>query len=499
MAAGLGTLKAYLSADVTGWTGGLNKALSSLTAFKAAAIGGLAATAGAMAALAIKGTKEFYRQDRQLKRIGGLLKASDSISGLTSKAIAEDAAKMSRAFAMTEDDVMKLQARMLSFPNIGKKMVGRATAGAINMAAGLGKDPASMATALARALQDPIRGITLLKRHIGAFTEGEKEAIRNAVMMNDVFKAQEVIMAKVETRFSGVAEAMVTPWERIQAAWPEVLEGIGKVVTMTVNLADNSKSVADTIRGWGKEMQLQAPGIATFGKVLWTEIKSAWNNVKIVTTHLLDWMIQSFVAVSMRIYNIFYRLGENIGIAMMRAKQHVKSVFKPGEPLPLPSYLPAIPELSDLEKAWAAQANTLTLEQELREEAIRLEKEQNEIVRKGIELHNQQQKIDVEELRRAKGKSGANVVDWAKEMNLPRGLFAKQGKQVDRPEFAPLAEYGSVEAYRLQYGRNDEILEMTEQIVINTDRTADAAEDSAEAQERMADAIEAGGDEGIDL
>ncbi len=83
----------------------------------------------------------------------------------------------------------------------------RATKAAFDMAMVLKRDASGQAIALGKALEDPIRGITALRKGGTTFTEQQQEQIRTLVESNRLLDAQALILTEVESQYGGAAEA----------------------------------------------------------------------------------------------------------------------------------------------------------------------------------------------------------------------------------------------------------------------------------------------------
>ena len=133
--------------------------------------------------------------------------------------------------------IKQVQAQLLSFKALGQSagQVGgsfdRATKAAFDMAMVLKSDASSQAIALGKALEDPIRGITALRRGGTTFTEQQQEQIRVLVESNRLLDAQALILNEVESQYGGAAEAGALWSERLRLAFDQVKEQVGIALT----------------------------------------------------------------------------------------------------------------------------------------------------------------------------------------------------------------------------------------------------------------------------
>ena len=133
-----------------------------------------------------------------------------------------------------DDSIIKsTQAKLLTF----KQLAGtadeaggafdRATAAAIDLAAAGFGTAESNATALGKALQDPIKGIAALARSGVTFTDVEKEKIKTLVESGKTLEAQDMILKAIETQVGGTAAATATASEKMALAFENVKETVG--------------------------------------------------------------------------------------------------------------------------------------------------------------------------------------------------------------------------------------------------------------------------------
>ena len=129
-----------------------------------------------------------------------------------------------------------VQAVLLSFKSLSSSAgtVGgnfdRATKAAFDMAAVLQKDASSQAMALAKALEDPVTGLTALRKAGTLFTDQQKEQVKAMVAAGDLLGAQNLILAEVESQYGGAAEATATWSQKLTLAFDNVKEAAGKAL-----------------------------------------------------------------------------------------------------------------------------------------------------------------------------------------------------------------------------------------------------------------------------
>ena len=94
---------------------------------------------------------------------------------------------------------------LLTFTNIGKNVFPSALKAVNDMSQALGQDTKSSAIQLGKALNDPINGVTALKRVGVTFNDAQKEQISTMVKAGNVAGAQSVILQELQKEFGNSA------------------------------------------------------------------------------------------------------------------------------------------------------------------------------------------------------------------------------------------------------------------------------------------------------
>jgi len=152
----------------------------------------------------VEAVEKLHQAQAQVK-VG--LESTGNAAGVTTKSLDEMAKKFSSASKYSRTDITELQSLMLTFPAITKETFPQATQAIMDMSTRLGQDTKSSAIQLGKALQDPVKGISALHRVGVNFSEGQKNMIKNFVATGQAAKAQQMILAELNTEFGGSAKA----------------------------------------------------------------------------------------------------------------------------------------------------------------------------------------------------------------------------------------------------------------------------------------------------
>lgn len=218
-----------------------------------------------------------------------VLESTKGVAGVTADAVNDLASKFQDLTMFEDDAILKGENMLLTFTNIGKDVFPMATESMLNLAQKFGSmDQASVM--LGKALNDPVAGVSALRRVGIQLTEAQEESIKKFVEMGDVASAQKVILAEVETQVGGLAEAAgaTLPGRLaiLKNTFGDIQETIGAAFLPALS------SVADQLAAGLKSDQAQAAlaGITAF---ITDSVVPAIGNIMTfvgeATTMFLDW------------------------------------------------------------------------------------------------------------------------------------------------------------------------------------------------------------------
>jgi hypothetical protein len=197
-----------------------------------AAIIGLTALTG-VAVGAVRAAEEAQIANNRLDSVAesmGLF--GSNTKGVTDR-LKEFADQTMKKLAVDDELVKSTQAQLLTFKDLAVTAgtaggaFDRATIAAFDMAAVFGGTGEDNAVRLGKALQDPIAGVSSLRK-VGVQLSDQQEAmIKTFVDAGDAASAQNIILNELETQVGGAAEATATDSARMALAFGELGEAIG--------------------------------------------------------------------------------------------------------------------------------------------------------------------------------------------------------------------------------------------------------------------------------
>lgn len=150
---------------------------------------------------------KFIEQERVEAQLNQTLKSTAYAAGMTAEELKNMAKGLQSMTAYGDEAVIGAENLLLTFTNIGKDIFPQALETVLDMSTALGQDLKSSSVQLGKALQDPILGVTALRRVGVNFNEAQTEVIKNLVNTGHAAEAQKLILKELQTEFGGSARA----------------------------------------------------------------------------------------------------------------------------------------------------------------------------------------------------------------------------------------------------------------------------------------------------
>jgi hypothetical protein len=156
--------------------------------------------------------------------------------GEATKRVDAYAESLQKTLAIDADLIKATQTKLATFSaltatvNTAGGAFDRATVATLDLAAAGFGSAESQAVALGKALQDPIKGITALRKSGVTFTKSEQDKIRTLVESNRLLDAQDLILTAIETQVGGTAEAGVSAFTRMQLIFDSMSDTVGEAL-----------------------------------------------------------------------------------------------------------------------------------------------------------------------------------------------------------------------------------------------------------------------------
>jgi len=223
-----GAQNAFKDAGLAGSKFG--KGLSTIGKSMAVGLGGVAAGAAVIGKKSLDAAVEAQKVQKQVEQI---IKRTGGAAGISAKQVDKLAESMMYKTGIDDEAIKTSMSYLLTAKGVrneqgkGNQIFDRASMAALDLGKVYGSTDAA-AKALGKALTDPTKGVTALKRAGVSFTEAQKTQIKALQESGDLLGAQKIILGEVEGRVGGVAEKTATAGDKMKVAFGEVQEKIGK-------------------------------------------------------------------------------------------------------------------------------------------------------------------------------------------------------------------------------------------------------------------------------
>ncbi len=184
------------------------------------------------------------RQEKAEKKLSSALKSTGHSAGLTHKQLTLMASGLQSVTNVGDEALIETQALLLTFTRIQKDVFPQALEAILNVSEAMGQDLKSSAVQVGKALNDPITGLTALRRVGIQFSGEQEEAIKKFDKTNDLASAQAIILQELQTQFGGLARSVknttVGSFTALGNSFGDMLEQIGSAISPFLSSLSNS-------------------------------------------------------------------------------------------------------------------------------------------------------------------------------------------------------------------------------------------------------------------
>jgi len=182
-------------------------------------------------------------QESAMTQLDAVIKSTGGAAGLTNTQLAAMAANLQAVTTYGDETIIKAESLLLTFTKIGKEVFPDALETVLDMSSALGQDLKASAIQLGKALNEPIEGVTALRRVGVSLNDQQQEMVKTLVESGDMLGAQKLILAELKTEFGGVARAMGETFRgritKLDNSFGDLKEQIGETVIENEDLNDS--------------------------------------------------------------------------------------------------------------------------------------------------------------------------------------------------------------------------------------------------------------------
>ncbi len=219
---------------------GTGKASQDVGAFAASLVRTGIAAAGISLSLAkvVSTAKEsvalYAIQAKAETSLAAAIRATGQESVYTIGQLREYASSLQAVTTYGDEAILPITQLMLQTNKIGSDIMPQATEAVLDMATALGTGTTENAKKLARALADPVQGISLLKESMVILSTEQQASIKKFVEQGDAASAQKVILDQLTATYGGLARAQgamdVSKIEQIKNTIGDIKENLGQSI-----------------------------------------------------------------------------------------------------------------------------------------------------------------------------------------------------------------------------------------------------------------------------
>ena len=141
-----------------------------------------------------------------------VLKSTGKAAHVSAKQVEDMAESLMTMSGVDDELIQQGENLLLTFKNIrnetgrGNDIFDQATKAMLDMSVALGQDATSSAIQLGKALNDPVKGVTALRRVGVSFTAAQIKQIKTLVATGKTLQAQKLILRELNQEFGGSRE-----------------------------------------------------------------------------------------------------------------------------------------------------------------------------------------------------------------------------------------------------------------------------------------------------
>lgn len=199
--------------------------------------------------LAASSITDFFKQsieaanesNRVMAQTEAVIRSTGGAAGYTAEGIAQLASEIQKTTPIADEAAQSGINMLLTFTNIGRDVLPQATQAMVDMATAMNggvtpgaEELSNTAIQLGKALNDPVQGVTALRRVGVSFNDDQIALIENLVNTNRGLEAQKMVLNELGKEFGGSAAAQAKTFEgqlkMVQNGFNDFQESVGHTV-----------------------------------------------------------------------------------------------------------------------------------------------------------------------------------------------------------------------------------------------------------------------------
>lgn len=293
--------------------------------------------AGIIGVLAVEKIKSFLTDSvaeaRESQKVGAattaIIKATGGAANVTAGQMGQLTTSISNKIGVDDEAIQSAANLVLAFKNVrneagkGNDVFNQTVkAGQDLAAAGFGS-ATSASKLLAKALNDPTKGISSLTRVLGPATDAQKAHVKALVDSGHTLEAQKFILKQVQDRVGGLAEATATNGEKSKVAWDNLKEAIGNRLLPVIDKVEGVfvRHIVPALQSTLKGTSLVGQGFHEFGVLA----GAAFALIQQAARSVLPFLIAGFH----QVLPVLVKLGQTLGKDVLQSVRNLLPVLTP--------------------------------------------------------------------------------------------------------------------------------------------------------------------------
>lgn len=198
------------------------------------------------------GLKDVEKYNKAQNILSQTIKVTGANAWTSAQQLNEMSDKLSQATNYSGDEITQLQTVLLGFKNIGPETFESTTEAILDMATVMGMDLTSATQTVAKALDDPIKGLGSLSRQGFAFSDSQKEILESMVAVGDMAGAQKVILDELNTTYGGASTAGVEMGKQLSNTFSDLRREVARNLVLDLDIKPFQENLNEAMSSWKK-------------------------------------------------------------------------------------------------------------------------------------------------------------------------------------------------------------------------------------------------------
>ncbi len=189
----------------------------------------------------IDSVKAFSESEKVIAEMNAVLKSTGGVSGMTSESMTKLSSDLQNVSTFDDEAILHTENLILTFNQMGKDVIPQVTESIMDLAQMMGGDLQGATMQVAKAMQDPERGLMMLRKSGVSFNDEQVNMIKHLYETGKAMEGQKMILQELQKEFGGQARAALETFggrmKWLQNQIEDAQEGIGKAIVNSLTVA----------------------------------------------------------------------------------------------------------------------------------------------------------------------------------------------------------------------------------------------------------------------